>query len=71
MKGVDMKKSDEKILYIPDLIGIYNMTESAIRKHIQRGTGAIPAPMRIGARRLGWLRSDIDNHLAKLREKAA
>ena len=57
-----------EIYRLPEVIAICGLSRSTIYEMI--GRGEFPAPVRLGARAVGWRRSDIEAWLASRRPAA-
>ena len=57
----------EKILYtVQDVAQMMGMSDSAIRMHLFRKTGFLPAPISIGTKKLFWTREQLESHFRAL-----
>ena len=57
-----------EIYRLPEVIAICGLSRSTIYEMI--GRGEFPAPVKLGARAVGWRRSDIESWLASRRPAA-
>lgn len=58
-----------EILYIPEMARLLGKTETAIRQHAYRRTGAVPPAFRLGGQ-YAWHRADVQAWLDNKRNKA-
>ena len=60
---------DERFLRLPEVISRTGLSRSTIYAYVQ--LGIFPAPVRLGARAVGWLKSEVDNWIAERAAAAA
>jgi predicted DNA-binding transcriptional regulator AlpA len=61
----DLEKA--KILYtVQDVAQMMGMSDSAIRMHLFRKSGFLPAPIRVGTKKLIWTREQLETHFRSL-----
>lgn len=54
-----MKKKEYKLLQLEDVMAMVGMSRSGLYQIMNKGQ--FPRPIKIGDRRTGWLKSDIDD----------
>ena len=64
---MNLSLQKEKILFtVQDVAQMMGMSDSAIRMHLFRKTGFLPAPISIGTKKLFWTREQLEAHFRSL-----
>ena len=63
------QKTSPRLLRLNSVLQRTPLSKSEIYRRVRAGT--FPAPIRLGARAVAWLESDIDQYIQKLAQESA